>query len=525
MKNKKLPQFYKVYFSAIAVFAVLLIIFSFIFYGYLKEYNKGIHETVSEKFYTDLFVNKDVDKIISLSGITNSEFETVEDLKSFIKEPLSKTLSYTYISSADNSELTRQYIVKSDEYKIATFTLSPDENGDYKQTSLSLHLPKSFEKTYNILDSSELYINGVKADSKYIQSTYNHEVSQYLPDGVKAPQWTSYKITGLTKEPVVTVVDRNQNKPVLLENNGIFFEQILEDKKEDELIEQLLTASKEYAKCMQYDAPKNKVLPYFEKGTDLYNSIRTVENMFVWDHNGYAFEDESVSEFRRYDENTNQTYPMRSKEDAIDYRYFTDPNLPPVKISNEWVEEIKNEIPRLQYERSNLYINDYGISRKDAYTIVREMEISDYYEECIKLGGDPVLVCNWLTGSLIGNMNKMSMTIKDISMTPQMLVELIKLINDGKISGKQGKEVLEKSLETGKTPSVLVNEMGLSQITDETEIRNIVKDVINENLNLVDDYKAGKRVFDYFIGQIMKKTRGRANPVITSRILKEELDK
>ena len=231
-----------------------------------------------------------------------------------------------------------------------------------------------------------------------------------------------------------------------------------------------------------------------------------------------------LQETRRYDENANTTYMMRSKEDAIDYKYFTDPNLPPVKISSNWIEEIRKEIPRLQYERSNMYINDYGISRKDAYTIVREMEISDYYEECIKLGGDPVIVCNWLTGSLIGNMNKMSMTIKDITLTPKMLVELITLINDGKISGKQGKEVLEKSLETGKEPGKLVSEMGLSQITDENEIRNIVLEVINENLNLVDDYKAGKRVFDYFIGQIMKKTRGRANPVITSRILKEELD-
>ena len=232
-----------------------------------------------------------------------------------------------------------------------------------------------------------------------------------------------------------------------------------------------------------------------------------------------------LQETRRYDENAKTTYTMRSKEDAIDYKYFTDPNLPPVKISREWVEEIRSEIPRLQYERSLLYINDYGISRKDAYTIVREIEISDYYEECISLGGDSVLVCNWLTGSLVGNMNKMGMTIKDITLSPSMLVELIKLINDGKISGKQGKEVLEKVLETGKTPSQLVSEMGLSQITDENEIRNIVLDVINDNLSLVDDYKAGKRVFDYFIGQIMKKTRGRANPVITSRILKEELDK
>ena len=170
-------------------------------------------------------------------------------------------------------------------------------------------------------------------------------------------------------------------------------------------------------------------------------------------------------------------------------------------------------------------MNVYGISRKDAYTIVREKEISDYYDECINLGGDPVLVCNWLTGSVIGNMNKLSMNIKEITLSPQMLVDLIKLINDGKISGKQGKEVLEKSLETGKEPKALVSEMGLSQITDEEEIRSIIKEVINENINLVDDYKNGKRVFDFFIGQTMKKTRGRANPVITSKILKEELDK
>lgn len=232
-----------------------------------------------------------------------------------------------------------------------------------------------------------------------------------------------------------------------------------------------------------------------------------------------------LQETRRYDENAKTTYPMRSKEDAIDYRYFTDPNLPPIAISREWLEEIQREIPRLQYERSQMYIDSYGIARKDAMTIVREKEISDYYEECISMGADPKLVSNWLTGSLIGNMNKLGQTIQEITFTPKMLVELIQLIQDGKISGKQGKEVLEKALETGKTPLELVAEMGLSQIVDEEEIRKIVLEVIQENLSLVDDYKAGKRVFDYFIGQIMKRTRGRANPVITSRILKEELEK
>lgn len=232
-----------------------------------------------------------------------------------------------------------------------------------------------------------------------------------------------------------------------------------------------------------------------------------------------------AQETRRYDESTDMTYTMRTKEDAIDYKYFTDPNLPPIKLDEDWINEIKAEIPRLQYERYSLYVNEYGVSRKDANTIIREKEISDYYEECITLGGDPIITSNWLTGSLIGNMNKLSLTIKDIKLTPRMLIDLIKMIDDGKISGKQAKEVLEKALEEEKEPLTLVKEMGLSQITDESEIRNIVLEVINENINLVEDYKNGKRVFDFFIGQIMKKTRGRANPVITSRILKEELEK
>jgi len=126
---------------------------------------------------------------------------------------------------------------------------------------------------------------------------------------------------------------------------------------------------------------------------------------------------------------------------------------------------------------------------------------------------------------LIGNMNKLSLTIEDIKLTPKMLVDLINLIDEGKISGKQAKEVLEKALETEKNPIDLVKEMGLSQITDEEEIRRIIVEILDENPNLVDDYKNGKRVFDYLIGQIMKKTRGRANPVISSRLLQEELNK
>ncbi len=232
-----------------------------------------------------------------------------------------------------------------------------------------------------------------------------------------------------------------------------------------------------------------------------------------------------LQETRRFDEVKGETYSMRSKEDAIDYRYFTDPNLPPIKIDREWIKEIKESIPRLHNERYHIYTKEYLLNEKDASTIVRDKKISDYYEECLKLGGDAVIVSNWLTGSVIAYMNKFDLSIEDIKLTPKMLVDLIELINKGKISGKQGKEILEKVMDTGEEPEVIVEKLGISQIGDENTIREIVLEVMHENENLVEDYKNGKRVFDYFIGQIMKKTRGRANPALTSRILKEELDK
>ncbi len=232
-----------------------------------------------------------------------------------------------------------------------------------------------------------------------------------------------------------------------------------------------------------------------------------------------------VQETRRYDENDNTTYSMRSKEDAIDYKYFTEPNLPPIKIDTKWVKEIKKELPTLPNQRLKVYMSEYSINEKDAYTIVRDKDISDFYEECVSILNNPVIISNWLTGDVMKNLNRLSLEIKDSGFTPKMLTDLIKMIDEGKISGKQAKTVLEKSIEDGKEPKVLVEELGISQITSEDEIREIVLSVLNENPNLIEDYKNGKKVFDYLIGQIMKKTRGRANPVITSKVLKEELEK
>lgn len=256
-----------------------------------------------------------------------------------------------------------------------------------------------------------------------------------------------------------------------------------------------------------FSSVKEAILSEVNRQTEILNNGGTIEQ-----------------ETRRFDELTNQTIPMRSKEDAIDYRYYTDPNLPPIELTEKWVNEIKTEIPVLQFDRLNKYIDKYGINIKDATTIVKEKEISDYFEECINISKDIIPISNWLTGSILGNMNKLGITIKELYLKPQMLVDLINLINSGTISGKQAKEVLEKVLTDKKDPNTIVKEMNISQITNSEEIKKIVKEILTNNPNLVEDYKNGKKVFDYLIGQIMKNTKGRANPVISSNVLKEELE-
>ncbi len=233
--------------------------------------------------------------------------------------------------------------------------------------------------------------------------------------------------------------------------------------------------------------------------------------------------DDMKQQTRRWDETTGTTIYMRSKVDAIDYKYFIEPNIPKFKLTKEFIDEVKKEIPVLANERKNKYLNEYNLSYKDANTLIKEKAISDYYDTLIKEGGDAKEMANWLAGFIMGYLNKEDKNILDIYLTPKMLVSLINKLNSGKVNIKQVKEVLTKSLEENKDPNELIEKLGLSQITDKEEIRKMINEVLDENLNLVEDYKNGKRVFDYFIGQTMKKSRGRVNPSIANEILKEEL--
>ena len=236
--------------------------------------------------------------------------------------------------------------------------------------------------------------------------------------------------------------------------------------------------------------------------------------------------DEMPQQTRRWDEESGTTIFMRGKVDAIDYKYFVEPNIPKYKVSDEWLKNIKQDIPRLAHERKEEYINEYGISSYDAGVLVKEKAISDFFEETINLGADAKSASNWVTTNLLGHLNKMELTINEAKLTPEHLAELIKMVEDKEISSQQAKGVFTESLETGKSPKQIAADKGLKQITDTGEITKIVNEVLDENPNIIEQYKNGKTAMvNYLVGQVMKKTGGKANPGLARDIMSTEIEK
>ncbi len=235
--------------------------------------------------------------------------------------------------------------------------------------------------------------------------------------------------------------------------------------------------------------------------------------------------DQMEQQTRRFDEDTMTTIYMRNKANAIDYKYFVEPNIPKYRISNDWLEQIRASIPEMPIERKNKYMNQFGLSDYDASILIKEKDISNFYEETLALGGEPKKTANWLTSTILGYLNKNELEIKDIYLTPKMLFDLMKLVEDGKISSKQSKEVLAHVLDDKKEPNEVVKSLGMEQIGDDNLIRELAIKAIEEHLELIEEYRKGRNVFDFFVGQIMKATRGQANPSLTAKIIKEEIDK
>ena len=236
--------------------------------------------------------------------------------------------------------------------------------------------------------------------------------------------------------------------------------------------------------------------------------------------------DKMEQQTRRWDEESGTTIYMRGKVDAIDYKYFIEPNIPKIKIDKTWIEEIKESIPVLAFERKQSYMNKYGLSNYDATILVKEKEISDYYDECISNGADVKLACNWVTSVILGHTNKYDLKISEVFVTPKMLSDVIELVNNGEISSKQAKEVIFKALIEDKNPIEIIEEEGISQIGSSDEILKIVMEVLEENPNAKEQYLNGRtNILDFLVGQVMKKTKGKANPASTRSMMKEKIEK
>ena len=234
--------------------------------------------------------------------------------------------------------------------------------------------------------------------------------------------------------------------------------------------------------------------------------------------------DEVVQETRRFDEETGTTIHMRSKVDAIDYKYFVEPNIPKYKINKEWLEEIRKTIPMLPRERKYKYINEYNLSEYDTNIIIKEKDYADYFEECLKLGIDKKLAANWLTVQIIAYLNKNYITLEEFFLKPNLLKQILEPLEKNIISSKQAKDIFLKALEEEKEPRTYINEDNL-QMSDKEKLNDIIDNLINRNEKQVEEYKNGKsNLFDFFVGQVMKETKGKANPVLTKEILRNKLD-
>lgn len=231
-----------------------------------------------------------------------------------------------------------------------------------------------------------------------------------------------------------------------------------------------------------------------------------------------------LQETRRYDEGLKETVLMRSKGDAVDYKYYAEPNILPIRLDHQWVLDIKEALPEMAEARILRYVEKYQLPKKDAKILVATKEISDYYDEAIMFTKEWKLVCNWLLGETMAYLNKSNMTIEDIKMTPKHLAEMVNCVVDETISSKQAKKVFDLMMETGKDPETIIEENHMKQISSIDEIRKIVCEVLDKNPQSIEDYKNGKdRAVGFLVGQIMKATGGQANPGVTNKVLVEEL--
>ncbi len=233
---------------------------------------------------------------------------------------------------------------------------------------------------------------------------------------------------------------------------------------------------------------------------------------------------EVVQETRLWDTAKNLTVSMRGKEEAHDYRYFPDPDLIPLVIDADWIEAVRQRLPELPDQRRTRFVEQYGLPEYDADVLTAGRDFADYFEDCAGRVKNYKLVSNWMMGELMGLLNAGGKTISESPIAPEQLAEMIQLIDDGVITGKIAKTVFDEMAKSGKAPKTVVEEKGLVQVSDTSEIEGIVDQVLEANPDEVEKYKGGKKkLMGFFVGQVMKETKGKANPQVVNEVLKKKL--
>lgn len=231
-----------------------------------------------------------------------------------------------------------------------------------------------------------------------------------------------------------------------------------------------------------------------------------------------------IQETRLWDENRNITSSMRTKEQTQDYRYFSEPDLVPFEVKKETIERLQKELPELPQEREKRFIKQYGLGAVDVDTLVAEKDVADFFEKVVAELNDPQAVSNWVKGEVMMHMNERGTDISGLNISPSGLAKIIKMTKEGAVSGLAAKEALEAYIDTGKDPEAIVKDKGLEQVSDVTALEEAAEKAIKENEKSVKDYKSGKEnALSFLVGQVMKATKGKANPKLVGEILRKKL--
>lgn len=229
-------------------------------------------------------------------------------------------------------------------------------------------------------------------------------------------------------------------------------------------------------------------------------------------------------ETRGWNEEAQSSYPMRMKEGEADYRYFTDPDLPPLVFDEETIERERASLPELPLAKRKRYMQELGLDPYDAGVLIQDPAWAAFFDETVGIGANPKQACNWMNGDFARLLNESGQTLETTKVTPAHIRDLIALLEAGTVNGRQAKEILEKAFNDGRMPATIAQQEGLSQITDEKEVRSVVIEVLDANSDAVARYKEGKtNVKGFLVGEVMKRTKGRANPELVNRVLDEAL--